>query len=221
MIEQYHYDYGVQIARQGVITACPDARGFGERREPAVQSEGRTLDGSCHHLMLGGTPLGLTVQGMWTWDLLRLLDHLTTDPRVDAERVGCAGLSGGGLQTLNLTALDPRVRVAVVSGYFYGVREALMVQNGNCACNMVPHLWAAFDIGDIGAMIAGRNLFLETGDTDPLNGASGLENVYSQVAIARRAFDLLGGDLHHRVFSGGHRWHGIESIPYLLARLQW
>jgi hypothetical protein len=219
-IDDHRYDYGVQIARCGFVTACSDARGFGERREPAVQSENRLLDSSCHYLMLSGAPLGLTVQGMWTWDLMRLLDHLSADPRIDSARVGSAGLSGGGLQTLDLAALDTRIRAAVVSGYFYGVRESLQVQNGNCDCNLVPGLWESFDMGDLGALIAGRDLFIETGDADSLNGVSGLANVTPQVEIARRAFDLLGGDLRHHVFSGPHRWDGDESIPWLIARLR-
>jgi len=218
-IDPHRYDYGVQIARRGFITACSDARGFGERREPAVQTDHRLLDSSCHYLMLSGAPLGLTVQGMWTWDLMRLMDHLSADPRIDSARIGSAGLSGGGLQTLDLAALDTRVRAAVVSGYFYGVRESLQVQNGNCDCNLVPGLWESFDMGDLGALIAGRDLFIETGDADSLNSASGVANVTPQVEITRRAFDLLGGDLCHHVFAGTHRWDCEVSIPWLVARL--
>ena len=219
-IERHRYDYGVQIARAGFITACPDARGFGERREPALQRPESLLNSSCHHLTLAGGPLGLTVQGMWTWDLMRLLDHLAADPRVDARRIGCAGLSGGGMQTLDLAALDTRVKAAVDSGYFYGVRESLQIANGNCLCNHVPGLWEHFDMGDLGALVAGRNLCIETGDRDALNGVSGLANVESQVAIARPAFGLLGGDLLHVVFSGEHRWDGERSIPWLQEKLK-
>ena len=50
--------------------------------------------------MLMGQGLGQTVTGMWVWDLLRLVDYRVTGPEVDSARIGCAGLSGGGLQTL-------------------------------------------------------------------------------------------------------------------------
>lgn len=226
VIAKFNYDYGVQLARRGFITACPVARGFGERREPAVQNDrdnaGLLLSSSCHHLMLAGAPLGLTVQGMWTWDLIRLLDFLSQDKRVDANRIGCAGLSGGGLQTLNLAALDTRVKAAVVSGYFYGVKESLQIQNGNCDCNLVPHLWENFDMGDIGALIAPRGLFIETGDVDPLNGPSGLKNVKPQVSIARKAFRAMDAtsQLRHYVFAGDHRWDGTRAIPWLQQQLQ-
>ena len=225
IIETFNYDYGVQLARAGFITACPDARGFGERREPANQDDRNTPDrlaaSSCHNLTLAGAPLGLTVQGMWTWDLMRLLDFLTQDKRIDSTRVGCAGLSGGGLQTLDFAAVDTRVQAAVVSGYFYGVHESLQILNANCMCNMVPGLWEDFDMGDIGALIAPRGLFIETGDEDPLNGKSKLKNVKSQVSITRKVYKTLGAEkqLQHHVFSGEHRWDGTRAIPWLQSQL--
>ncbi len=49
-------------------------------------------------------------------------------------------------------------------------------------------------MGDIAAMIAPRPLLIETGSRDPLNGASGLANVRSQVHIIRRAYRTLGAE---------------------------
>jgi len=215
----YNYDYGVQLVREGFVVFCPDARGFGERRETTTQGdeEGRFISASCQQIAHMAMPLGQTVAGMWTWDLMRLIDYAQTRPECDAERIGCAGLSGGGLQTLYLSALDERVRCAVVSGYFYGVKDSLLDLSGNCACNYVPGLWLLADMGDLGALIAPRPLLIETGDRDPLNGARGLPNVTEQVAVAREAYEVLGADdrLAHDVFSGEHRWHGVEAIPWL------
>jgi len=225
LIKKFNYDYGAQIARAGFITACPDARGFGQRRERQNQ-EDRKISylfqaQSCHNLSLAGAPLGLTVQGMWTWDLMRLLDHLSRDSRIDSRRIGCAGLSGGGLQTLDLAAADTRIKAAVVSGYFYGARESLLIMNGNCMCNMVPGLWEDFDMGDIGALVAPRGLFIETGDRDPLNGTGELANVRSQVAISRKVFEVFGAtdQLRHHIFHGEHRWDGTKAIPWLREQL--
>ena len=225
VIARYNYDYGLALARLGFITACPDARGFGERREPSRQNDRAVpsllTSESCHELTLAGAPLGLTVQGMWTWDLIALLDLLSRDRRIDAGRIGCAGFSGGGLQTLNLAAIDTRVKAAVISGYFYGVREALLVMNSNCMCNLVPGLWEHFDVGDIAALIAPRALCVETGSDDFHNGRSKLANVRSQVAVARKLFTALsaGGNFEHVVFKGPHRWDGTEAIPWLQRML--
>ena len=218
-IREYNYDYGLQFARAGLLAFCPDARGFGERQEIEVRSDRMTS--SCQHLQMMGGPLGIPVAGMWTFDLIRLMDHVQRRSDVLGGRVGCAGLSGGGLQTLYFSAVDTRVACAVVSGYFYGAREALLQMPMNCPCNMIPHMWEYFDQGDVGAMIAPRPLLIETGNTDNLNGASGTENVVTQIKIAGKAYKLLGARdrLRHDIFEGPHKWHGVESIPWMVKWL--
>lgn len=222
-IRTYNYDYGVALVREGFVVCCPDARGFGERREQVYQGDEYNLffAASCNVLNHMAIPLGQTVTGMWTWDLMRLVDYTATRPECDATRVGCAGLSGGGLQTLWLTAMDDRIKSAVVSGYFYGVKESLLVLNSNCSCNYVPHLWEKVDMGDLGALIAPRPLLIETGTRDPLNGP-GLENVTTQLDITRRAYALFSAEqqLYHDVFEGEHRWNGIQAIPWLKTHLE-
>jgi len=223
-IAQHNYDYGVQLVRRGFIVFCPDARGHGERCEETGELDAARpefLKSTCHQLSVKGEPLGQSVAGMLTWDLMRLLDTVVARPDVDPARIGCAGLSGGGLQTLYLAALDERVRAAVVSGYFYGVRESLLEMAGNCDCNRVPGLWLHADMGDLGGLIAPRGLAIETGDRDPLNGKSGLKNVTSQVEIARRVYAAVGaeGALEHFIFSGTHRWDGTKAIPWLERQL--
>jgi dienelactone hydrolase len=224
-IDQFNYDYGVQFARAGFIAFCPDARGFGERLEPSVAARNPDdpLVSSCQFINQMALPLGQTVTGMWAFDLHALARYVQTRPDCDPDRIACAGLSGGGLQTLWATALDADhlIKAAVVSGYFYGYRESLLVLHQNCSCNFVPHMYELADMGDLGALIAPRPLLIETGDQDTLNGASNVENVKPQVAIARRAYRVLKADklLVHDVFPGGHRWHGAVSVPWLKARM--
>lgn len=218
-IRKYRYDYGVQLIRAGYIVFCPDARGFGERREASMLVDGDILGSSCQVLNNMALPLGQTVTGMWVWDLMRLVDYIATRDDCQIEKLGCAGLSGGGLQTLWLTALDQRVRYAIVSGYFYGYKDALLHMNRNCSCNYVPGLWQLADMGDLGALIAPRPLLIESGCHDELNGARGLENVYEQLTITRQAYDLLGVSHHlaHSVFEGEHRWDGNEVESWLVS----
>jgi dienelactone hydrolase len=218
-IATYNYDYGVQFARAGVIAFCPDARGFGERQER--WSAGNILDSSCRYINAMAYPLGQTITGMWAWDIHRLVDYITTRSDCLPGRIACAGLSGGGLQTLWATAMDERIRAAVISGYMYGYKESLLDMCENCWCNYVPHLYERMDMGDIASLISPRPLLIESGDQDPLNGASGLANVTSQVDIIRRAYDLLGVDanLVHVVGEGGHRWYGKQAVPWLVDQL--
>jgi dienelactone hydrolase len=214
-IEKNHYDYGVSFVKAGFIALCPDARGFGERRE--IRSQRDVLASSCRSINNMAMPLGQTVTGMWVWDLKRLIDYAESRPDCDTERLACAGLSGGGLQTLWVTALDTRIKAAVVSGYFYGVKQSLLDMHANCSCNYVPHLWEHADHGDLGALIAPRPLMIQTGDVDSLNGAGGLDNVYPQVAIAKRLYTTLDAEsnLKHDIFEGPHRWDNTNSIPFI------
>lgn len=216
-IDHYSYNYGEVLAQQGYIVFAPDARGFGERRERYDQGDAADalLGSSCAYLNAMAISLGQTVTGMWTWDLMRLADFALACPEVNGH-LACVGLSGGGLQSLWLSALDPRVECSVVSGYFYGYLESLLI-NHNCACNYVPNLWSVADIGDIGALIAPRPLLVETGDADDLNGKSGLANVSAPLATVQKAMDLYGKPDHlfHDVFAGGHKWHGTEAYQWL------
>lgn len=218
-IEKHNYDYGVQFVRQGFITFCPDARGFGERQEEA--SRGNILASSCQWINNMAFPLGQTVTGMWAWDIHRLVDYVQSRKDCLPDRVGCAGLSGGGLQTLWAAALDDRIRCSVVSGYLYGYRESLLDKHTNCSCNYVPHLYEHVDMGDVAALIAPRPLLVETGTRDPLNGASGLKNVHSQMRIIRKSYRLhsASGMVKHDIFDGEHRWNGVQAIPWMKRHL--
>ena len=222
-LDRYNGAYAEHFAQAGLIVFAPDARAFGERREPVGQmnDEDSFMKSTCTPLNHAAISLGQSLTGMWTWDLIRLVDYVQTRDDCDPERIGCAGLSGGGLQTLWLAAVDDRICAAVVSGYFYGYRDSLLDLNSNCGCNYVPGLWQAVDMGDLGALIAPRPLLVETGDQDPLNGARGLANVYEQVAITRQAYKLLdaGDCLVHDVQPGEHQWYGVMAEPWLVERL--
>ena len=217
-IQRYNYDYGLQFARAGLIAFCPDARGMGERQHP---SDNFDIMG-CECMFIQGKALGLgqTITGMWTWDNMRLTDYIETRPDCRRGGVGCAGLSGGGIQTLYLSALDQRVSCAVLSGYLWGIRGSLL-QYLCCSCNFIPHLWEYMDMGDIAALIAPRPLLVESGINDPLNGVGGIGNATSQVELARRAYRLLDANdmIKQDIFEEGHMWHGVEAIPWMRRHL--
>ncbi len=216
-IAQHNYDYGVQAVRRGYVVFAPDARGFGERRESFSAGPGQILNSSCHQLAHMALPLGLTVASMWTWDLLVLLDYMQTRPEVQGRKLGAIGLSGGGLQTLWLAALDERIQCAVISGYYYGVADSLLHLSNNCDCNYIPHLWEQADMGDVGALIAPCPLLIEAARQDSLNGPRGIVNVQEQVAITQQAYALLGVSDHLATdyFDGGHEWHGRLAFDWL------
>lgn len=218
-IEKFHYDYGMQLAKEGFVTFCPDCRGFGERREAALQKdeEASFKNGSCYQISHMAEPLGMTLTGMNTWDIFRLLDYIKTRSEWNTNHIGCLGFSGGGMQTLWAAALDDRISVAVISGYLYGYKEALLERNGNCNCNYVPHLWEHVDMGDIAALLAPRPVWVQSCREDHLNGTRGIANVTDQLDIMKKAYRLYQAEhrIYHEVCPGGHQWHEENLKEYL------
>lgn len=216
-IDLHEYNYGEVLAQKGYVVFAADARGFGERRERFEQGDEYALESSCHFLNKIAYSFGQTVTGMWTWDLMRLVDFALSCEFVNGH-VACVGLSGGGLQTLWLTALDTRIECAVISGYFYGYQQSLLNMANNCSCNYVPNLWKTADMGDIGALICPRPVMIQTGDIDTLNGADGLDNVYPQVEKVRKAMKLFGMEENvcHDIFEGPHKWDTKHSFDWVI-----
>lgn len=214
-IRKFNYDYGLRLARMGYVAVCPDSRGWGERREIAGQGDDdqRFLRGTCAQVAHMAEPLGIALTGFLVWDLMRLVDYLETRDDIRTDNLGCFGFSGGGLQTLFLSAIDTRVRKAFISGYLYGYKEALLALNNNCSCNYVPGLWRLFDMGDIASLIAPRPLVVQSCVDDHLNGARGLANVNEQVEIVRTGYGYAGAreNLLHEVCPGGHHL-GVEHL---------
>lgn len=218
-IEQYQYDYGMQLAKKGFVAVCPDCRGFGERREAVADAKDPVLGlkGDCYWLAHMGEPLGIPVAGMLVWDLMRLIDYLELRNEWDTEHIGCLGFSGGGMQTLYLAALDERIQYAVISGYMYGFRDALLTLNRNCSCNYIPHLWEHLDMGDIASLIAPRTLVIQSCRQDRLNGPRGIVNAVEQAAVIEKAYRLCHAEKLplHDICEGGHQWHGERLDMYL------
>jgi dienelactone hydrolase len=69
---------------------------------------------------------GMTWPGIFVNDDQRAVDYLASRPDVDATRIGCAGLSGGGLRTVMLTGADERIRCACCVGMMTTWRDYLL-----------------------------------------------------------------------------------------------
>ncbi len=86
-----------------------------------------TFAGEHEHLMAKSLfCAGTTWPGVFTAEDQRALDVLCARPDVDPGRVGCAGLSGGGLRTVYLAGLDDRIRCACCAGMMTTWRDYLL-----------------------------------------------------------------------------------------------
>ena len=117
-----------ELARQGYVVVVIDMFYWGERRmllddDPADWRD-RPRDITAERIaefnrragqseqLVGRTiySAGFTWPGVMFWDDIRTVDYLLTRPEVDKRRIGCVGLSVGGLRSCHLAALDDRVR---------------------------------------------------------------------------------------------------------------
>ena len=207
-IEFYNYDYGLVLAKLGYVAFCPDSRGFGERREADLwkDDEQSFLHSTCFQIAHMAESLGQTVAGMCTWDIMRLIDYIQLRGEWRADKVGCVGFSGGGMQTLWASAMDSRIGISVISGYFYGYRDSLLTLNGNCSCNYVPKLWLHADMCDIAALAAPNPVLIQSCSEDHLNGPRGMANVYEQLEVLKKAYRLFGAQdrIFHDIRPGDH-----------------
>ena len=80
---------------------------------------------------------GTTWPGVFSVEDQRALDYLCARDDVDPKRVGCGGLSGGGLRTVFLAGLDDRIRCAVCVGFMTTWRDFLL---NKC----FVHTWMAY-----------------------------------------------------------------------------
>ena len=217
-IDYYGYDYALFLAEHGNVAVAFDPRGFGERREIENQGEDNILSSSCFQLAHMAESLGLTLAGLLVFDMMRLIDFILD--RNEWGDIRVLGFSGGGLQALYLAALDERVRLSFISGYFYGFKEALLDMSSNCSCNYIPSLYLYFDIADIAALIAPRPLVIQSAMHDYLAGKSGIHNVLKPMLELKNAYSVLNADakLFHHIVDDGHHFEkkgameAIESV---------
>ncbi len=80
---------------------------------------------------------GTTWPGVYLYEDQRALDYLCSRPDVDAKRVACGGLSGGGLRTVMLAGMDPRIQAAFPVGFMTTWRDFLLNK-----CH--THTWMAY-----------------------------------------------------------------------------
>ena len=117
-----------------------------------------------------------------TWNSVRALDFITSLPFVDKARIGCTGASGGGTQTMLISAIDDRITAA-----FPCVMVSCAMQGG-CVCENSPYLRIGQGNIDIAALTAPRPLGMTAADdwTKELatKGFPDLKNLYTLLGAA-------------------------------------
>lgn len=215
IIRTENHDYGRQLAQHGHLVFVPVQRGLGERLETepgTVRWEGAGQC-SCRPLAFNTMLLGKTLLGLRVWDVMRTIDYIHSRSEPMVAGLGCLGLSGGGTTTLFATALDPRITVAVVSGYFNTFRDSIMAMT-HCECNYIPHLLEYAEMYDIAGLIAPRPFLAESGTLDGIFPLRATEAAYLEL---QKVYDLLGVPerLDKDIYPGDHQFSGRKAFDWL------
>ena len=246
----YGRPYAEVLARRGYVVAVSDAFYFGERRlrpedlqsspvgEPvytAVRQIGNYRPGtpawrsavdqacSAYEHLTAKTILsaGATWPGMMVWDDQRCVDYLAGRPEVDPKRLGCVGLSIGGLRTAHLAALEPRLKVACVAGWMTQFRTQLHHHlRHHTWMAYVPGMYESMDLPDAAALIAPGALLVQQCARDilfPMEGMRGavdqLTSLFKKAGVPERFrgsfYDVphsFGPDMQEEAFAWIEKW---------------
>lgn len=196
--------WGTELAKRGFAVLVVDVFLFGSRRVP-VDSLNEEFQRRFEGLEPGSTEYiqkynefaaehehilaktifaaGLTWPGIFAYEDRRSIDYLFTRREVDPARIMCGGLSGGGLRTIFLAGLDPRIRCAVCVGFMSTLREML---HNHIKCHTwmlyVPYLYKFLDMPDIIALRAPAPLMVQYNEEDPLYTIEGQRRADRKIA---------------------------------------
>jgi dienelactone hydrolase len=214
-----------ELARRGYVVIVIDAFYWGERRmlldeDPASYRNPRTMTkadvAAFNRRSQEGEQLvarslfaaGITWPGVLLWDDLRTVDYLASRPEVDAQRLGCVGLSLGGYRSFLLAALDPRIRVAVDVGWMTAFAAQLRrhVIHTIGLTFHIAGLYRYLDLPDLAALIAPRALLVINGSKDSLFSPEGVRAAFDKIAAC---FQKAGvSDRQHcRLYDAPHQFN--------------
>jgi dienelactone hydrolase len=186
----------------------------GEEEIAAYNSFGEQHE---HIIAKGLFSSGLTWPGFFIAEDLFALDYLCSRPDIDRERVGCCGLSGGGLRTNLLAGLDDRIRCSVTAGFMTTWRDfAVNVNYTHTWMIYVPLLPGFMDYPEILGMRAPLPSLVLATDRDPLFS---LGEVKRAADILKNIYAKTGAEDSFRfsLYRGPHKF----DVPMQEEAFQW
>jgi len=146
---------------------------------------------------------GTSLMGMESMKITKALDRVLERPEVNRERVAMIGLSYGGYYTLYITAVEPRIKVAIASCSFRNTPAAKDgVTEGRPLDVTSPEMVA---------LIAPRPLQIQSGNKDP---QAPIDTVRATIAATKK---FPGFDFEE--FDGVHEWRGDVAWKFLAKYL--
>ena len=196
-------------ARAGVACLLADPLGEEERHvEGLMGTRAHDAPDVAYRTELAGR----SVMGKMVFDAMRGLDFLEALDWVDGARLGAGGNSLGGAVAAWLFALEPRLRMTIVSGWAFS--DVLSCRHGK-HCTRVPNqkLRAVCEWEDFLRLGAGHGaLLVLNGDADTIIDPDRDRTVWRDTAAHLKAVDPDGRRLQAWwCAGGGHRpYHGSK-----------
>jgi len=191
------------MARWGFIVLTYDPHGEGERGI-SMRDHRRT------ELLL----TGLSQQAIPVFESRCALEYLLTRPDVDAARIGITGESGGGFNSWIMTALDPRIAVAVPvvgTAEFLEQVQAVRASDfylGREHCHFIAGLFRFANNHEFLAMVAPRPLLVIAAHNDHSFRLPGIRQV---VGYGRRLYKALEQPDRIGYFEDAKTAHGYQQ----------
>lgn len=177
----------IGLAKKGFVVLTFDPLGQGER----LMYRNTGLKVTSEHSAAGAPTMlvGRTLTNFFMWDAMRALDYLETRPDVDSTRFGMLGHSGGGMQALLTSPLEPRIRAVMsccaVTSFYHKTKAQL----GADPEQLVPAVYPnQIDHPELIATVAPRAFLIGAvlKDFVPLDGT---RRTYEEV---RHVYEMLG-----------------------------
>jgi dienelactone hydrolase len=242
MMEAHQRDYydnfawANEIAKKGYVVLVSDAFPFASRRvmmqdvperlrqgltdkdpenQVNIDAYNRWAANHEHTMAKSLFCAGTTWPGVFLAEDKKALDVLCARKEVDAQRVGCGGLSGGGMRTVFLTGLDSRIKCAVCVGFMTTWKE--LVLN-----NSVDHTWMTYvpllpnelDFPEILGLAAPAPVLVINANEDELftlQGMKSADGILKEVYKKADAADRYKGSF----YPGGHKFDsGMQTEAF-------
>ena len=185
----------INLTKKGFIVLAFDPVGQGERllylNQDGTQSRYNTP--THEHSYVGGQCFisGQSLAKYMIWDGIRSIDYLISRKEVDPERIGITGRSGGGTQTVYISAYDDRIRAAAPENYVTGFKYLLTSIGPQDAEQNLPYfLQNNLDFADLLEVRAPKPLLLVTTLNDFFS-IQGARETFKEVRKAYEAFDAV------------------------------
>lgn len=163
-LDNYQKNFAEALAVDGHLVIVPEPIGFGEAklkkdmRKPFYSSSCDTVS---HYSLL----YGFSAASLRVYQVQRCIDIL--EKEYSCEKIGCMGISGGGLVSLYSACADERIERVCVCGYINTFRTSVL-NMWHCPDNYIPNLLGIGEMYDYASALAPRKLMMQFGTKDKL-----------------------------------------------------